>query len=356
MRSLKKKYQFLAIAAKQSPHARVFTFAATATDILATCEITRAGRSSKGRLFGFQRPQIAGHIQEIQDYIKSPRAVLPNSIVVGFFSGAKARPVKRNGLYELTISTVEGKPGFVIDGQQRLMALLQSGREDFQLFVSCVLCDREKDLREQFILINNARPLPKSLIYELLPGIKEPPRRFGPRSFASQLTERLNYDDSSSLKGMIAMHTNPHGVIRDTAIQKVIMNSAGHGAIREHASEKERLDFGFELVSNYFSAVQDVFPDAWHNHTPRTSRLVHGAGIVAMGYVMETIFSRNGRPAYRSFVKALQPLRRHVAWTSGKWHLPHGEVMKWDQIENTPRQIQKLAFYLVGLAKKHAAR
>jgi len=355
MASINNTYRFLAIAAKQSQHARVFTFAATAVDIMDTCEITRAGRSSKGKLFGFQRPQIAGHIQEIQDYIKSPRAVLPNSIVVGFFSGVKTKVVK-HGLYELTVSTSGGKPGFVIDGQQRLTALLQSGREDFQLFVSCVLCDSEKDLRQQFILINNTRPLPKSLIYELLPGVKELPKRFGTRVFASALTERLNYDESSSLKGIIAMHTNPNGVIRDAAIQKVIINSAEHGAIREHGNGSTRAEFGFELLSNYFEAVRDVFPEAWHNHTPHTSRLVHGAGIVAMGYVMETIYSRTSKPAYRTFVKALNPLRKHVAWTSGKWHLPHGEILKWDQIENTPRQIQKLAIHLVGLAKKQATR
>ncbi len=354
MGTLKNKHQFLAIAAKQSAHARVFTFAATAAEIIATCEITRAGRSSSGKLFGFQRPQVAGHIQEIQDYIKSPRAVLPNSIVVGFFSGAKTMAL-RNGLTELTISTANGKPGFVIDGQQRLTALLQSGREDFQLFVSCVLCENERDLRQQFILINNTRPLPKSLIYELLPGIKEPPKRLGSRGFASALTQRLNFDDSSSLKGTIVMHTNPDGVIRDTAIQKVIINSAEHGAIREHNNGTTRADFGFELVSNYFQAVKDVFPDAWHKHTPRTSRLVHGAGIVAMGYVMETIYSRSGTPSYRSFVKALEPLRKHVAWTSGKWRFP-GEVVKWDQIENTSRQVQKLTFHLVGLAKKHSVR
>lgn len=345
----------MAIAAKQSSHARVFTFAATAADIISTCEIARAGRTSTGKLFGFQRPQIAGHIQEIQDYIKSPRAVLPNSIVVGFFAGVKAKPVQ-NGLYELTVTTTRGKPGFVIDGQQRLTALLQSGRDDFQLFVSCVLCDNERDLRQQFILVNNTRPLPKSLIYELLPGVKEPPKRFGSRSFAALLTDRLNYDESSSLKGMIAMHTNPDGVIRDTSIQKVIINSAEHGSIREHENGISRTEFGFELVSNYFEAVKDVFPEAWHNHTPRTSRLVHGAGIISMGYVMETIYSRTTKTGYQSFVKALQPLRKHVAWTSGKWRFTDGMVLNWDQIENTPRQIQKLAIHLVGLAKKYGKK
>lgn len=347
---MKNKYKFLAISAKQSAHARVFTFVATAADVIATCEISRAGRTSSGKLFGFQRPQIAGHIQEIRDYIKSPRAVLPNSIVIGFFTGATAKALKR-GLYEITVIAGDEQPGFVIDGQQRLTALLQSGRKDFQLFVSCVLCDSARDLREQFILINNTRPLPKSLIYELLPGVKEPPKRFGSRAFASTLTERLNYASSSSLKGMIAMHTNPNGVIRDTAIQKVIMNSAEHGAIREHSNGKTREDFAFKLLSNYFGAVRDVFPEAWHKQTPRTSRLVHGAGTIAMGHVMETIYSRTSKPTHSAFVKALRPLRKHTAWTSGAWHFGRDEKVKWDQIENTPRQINKLAIFLVGLAK-----
>ena len=85
------QYEFVAVGAKQSRSIKVFTFAATAEQVLATCEISRVGRTAEGELFGFQRPQIAGHIQEIRDYLSSAAAVLPNAIVVGFLGGVPVR-------------------------------------------------------------------------------------------------------------------------------------------------------------------------------------------------------------------------------------------------------------------------
>jgi DGQHR domain-containing protein len=279
------RVEFIAVGARQSRAIKVFTFAATARDILATCEISRLGRNDDGALFGFQRPQIASHIQEIRDYLDSADAVLPNAIVVGFLGGVKVKALGP-GTFRLIVSTENGKPGFVVDGQQRLTALSQTGRKDYEVFVSCVLCDSDEELRRQFILINNTRPLPKSLIYELLPEVGSLPKRLTSRAFASSLAERLNYSAESSLSGLVRMHTNPSGVIRDTALQKVIMNSADSGAIRDHREARTRLEFGFELLSNFYGAVADTFPDAWHGHSPQTSRLVHGAGIVSMGYVV----------------------------------------------------------------------
>jgi DGQHR domain-containing protein len=345
------RYEFVAIGARQSRGTRVFTFAARARDVLETCEISRLGRTDEGELFGFQRPQIASHIHEIRDYLQSDGAVLPNAIVVGFLGGVKVTPLG-GGTFRLAISVAKGKPGFVVDGQQRLTALGQSGRDEFELFVSCVLCDSDEELRRQFILINNTRPLPKSLIYELLPQVESLPKRLNSRAFAAGLAERLNYDQESSLRGVIHMHTNPTGIIRDTSIQKVIMNSTDSGAIRDRTDLDTRADFGFELLSNFYGAVADVFPEAWTGQTPRTSRLVHGAGVVAMGYVMETLYSRTRRLTRSVFKQGLEPLRRSTAWTSGEWRFSDGSVAKWDEIENTSRQIQRLALFLVGVVKR----
>lgn len=344
-------YHFSAVGAKQSRTTRVYTFAAKAQDILDTCEITRAGRSKTGELFGFQRPQIAAHIQEIRDYLSSENAVLPNAIVVGFLGDVKAKKLGE-GVFRLTVSTAKGKPGFVVDGQQRLTALAQSERKDFQVFVSCVLCNDEEELRRQFILINNTRPLPKALIYELLPQVSALPKRLTSRAFAAALTERLNYAENSSLRGLIHMHTNPEGVIKDTSLQKVIMNSSDTGAIRDHNNVTSRMNFGFTLLSNFYGAVGDVFPSAWRGHTPRTSRLVHGAGIVSLGFVMEALYSRSSKIDRQAFVHGLEPIAPMTAWTSGEWTFQDGSVTKWDEVENTFRQIQRLSLHLVGLVKR----
>src|SRR5690349_7963362 len=123
-------YEFTAVGAQQSHAIRVFTFAATAAEVLATCEISRVGRTEDGGLFGFQRPQIAGHIQEIRDYLRSSDAVLPNAIVVGFLGGVRVKAMGK-GVYALRVTPNGGKPGFVVDGQQRLTALSQAERKGF---------------------------------------------------------------------------------------------------------------------------------------------------------------------------------------------------------------------------------
>src|SRR3546814_13396475 len=95
----------------------------------------------------------------------------------------------------------KGAPGFVVDGQQRLSALAEVDR-DFQVFVSALICRDEAELRRQFVLINNSKPLPKSLIYELLPTVDDLPARLSRRSEAADLTGRLNFE-ATSLKGYI---------------------------------------------------------------------------------------------------------------------------------------------------------
>ena len=44
------------------------------------------------------------------------------------------------------------------------------------------LCETEEELQKQFILVNNTRPLPKALVYELLPKVGDLPPRMSNRS------------------------------------------------------------------------------------------------------------------------------------------------------------------------------
>ena len=223
--------------------------------------------------------------------------------------------------------------------------------KDFQIFVSIIVCPDVEELRRQFVLINSTRPLPKALIYELLPGVRGLPKRLTSRSFAAMLTERLNFDCDSSLRGLIFQHTNPSGVIRDTALQKVIMQSMSDGAIREIPAEKQ-FGSGFHLISEFFAGVQRVFPSDWKGHNAKTSRLVHGAGIVAMGFVMETIAARHGASTSAEFSDGLEVLKGRTAWTSGTWQFSETERVPWNAIENTPRQIMTLAQYLVSIVRR----
>ncbi len=160
--------------------------------------------------------------------------------------------------------------------------------------MSALVCKDYNELRQQFVLINNTRPLPKTLIYELLPNVDGLPERFTPRKFSARIVDRLNFTGGSSLHGEIRQHTNPTGVISDTAMQKLIMNSASDGAIRELFQFEDREDQAFQLVNEFFERVREVFGPEWTGMTPRLSRLRHGAGIVAMGFVMDQLYSSEG--------------------------------------------------------------
>src|SRR5262249_52408941 len=158
--------------------------------------IDRIGRNANGELRGFQRPQIASHICEIKDYLEQDDAVLPNPIVVAFTSGISVEPCS-DGVSRIKIDIGEGPQGLVVDGQQRLSALTQLPAKDFEIFVAALVCSDVAELRRQFVLINNTRPLPKSLIYELLPTVNGLPPRLSKLSRAAHLTARLNYDERS---------------------------------------------------------------------------------------------------------------------------------------------------------------
>ncbi|WP_425450251.1 DGQHR domain-containing protein DpdB [Virgifigura deserti] len=343
---------YLAVCAQQSSEHEVLTFAAKASDVLRFASIERIGRNAQGELSGFQRPQVAAHIHEIRDYLEKPNAVLPNPIVIAFTNRVVIDDLG-NGSAMLTIDIGEGAPGLVVDGQQRLSALSELDR-DFQVFVSALVCRDEAELRRQFVLINNTRPLPKSLIYELLPTVEGLPPRLARRSVAADLTARLNFE-KTSLRGEIKQHTCPDGIIADTVIQKIIMESLTNGVMRELIRKTNGPDRCVHLMSAFFEAVKCVFPDAWWGHKPSTSRLVHGAGVQAMGDVMEVLAQRSGARAVDDFREGLACLVGKTAWTSGEWKLG-GEVRRWNTLQNVNRDIALLKHYLVGIVKADLRR
>ncbi|ALP61340.1 MULTISPECIES: DGQHR domain-containing protein DpdB [Paraburkholderia] len=344
-------HRFKAIRASQAAEHDVFTFAATPEQILAFSEIERVGREESGELRGFQRHQIASHIKEIRDYLRREDALLPNALIVAFIGGVKVKD-RSDGVVDIEIKATDSKPGFVVDGQQRLSALAGITKPGFQVFVSALICKDYNELRQQFVLINNTRPLPKTLIYELLPNVEGLPERFTARKFAARIVDRLNFSRNSALRGEIRQHTNPKGVLSDTAMQKVVMNSASDGAIREFIKDGDFENRAYDFVNAFFGAVTEVFGSEWIGMSPKTSRLRHGAGLVAMGFVMEFLYSSEGATTQTEFEHGLALLKEYTAWTSGQWRLAPNDERPWNGIQNTPSDIDLLTNYLVRSMKR----
>lgn len=338
---------YLAVCAQQSSEHRVLSFAATAADVFRFASIERIGRDAQGELSGFQRPQVAAHIREIRDYLEQPNSVLPNPIVVAFTDRVTVEDLG-SGIMRLSIDMNTGIPGLVVDGQQRLSALAEIDR-DFQIFVSAMICRDEAELRRQFVLINNTKPLPKSLIYELLPTVDNLPPRLSRRSVASDITSRLNLKNTA-LKGLIKQHTCPQGLIADTVIQRVILESLSNGVMRELVSLPRGVMRCVQLVSNFYEAVKRIWPESWYGQTPATSRLLHGAGVQAMGDVMEVLAQRSDARSTEEFYEGLECLRTRTAWSNGEWELA-GEVRRWNSLQNINRDVALLKHYLIAIVK-----
>lgn len=343
-------HRFHGLLAKQAPNHDVFVFVAEPKDVLAVASIDRMGRNDAGELRGFQRHQISSHIRDIRNYLSRPDALLPNAVIVAFLSGVKI--VKRQGDYiEIVVDSRDGPPGYVVDGQQRLTALSGIQKPGFQVFVTALICRNYDELRQQFVFVNSARPLPKTLIYELLPNIDGLPERYSSRRFAARVVEKLNFSGSPAIRGQIRQHTNPSGVISDTAMQRLVMNSTSQGAIRELIAFDDRESRAVQLIDEFFKAVAMVFGGEWTGMAPRHSRLRHGAGIVSMGFVMDLLYATKKINTCDGFAKSLKLLRPFTSWTSGEWQIP-GYKVPWNGIENTSSDIDILSRYLVSTIKR----
>ena len=248
----------------------------------------------------------------------------------------------------------EDKPGWIVDGQQRSAAIRDARVDSFPICVTAFIAESDEEQRSQFILVNSAKPLPKGLIYELLPGtVGTLPPQFQIREFPARLLYRLNFQVNSPLYRLIQTPTNPDGKIKDNSILKMLENSLSDGALysfRDPQTGECDEDGMLALLKDFWRAVSHVFPEAW-NKPPRQSRLMHGVGIASLGFLMDTIFDRYIRvriPDESDFARDLAGLVTVCRWTNGFWDFgPHAQ-RKWNELQNTSRDIQLLTKYLLS--------
>ena len=346
-----------ALEVRQGTDRRLYSFAVDGKSLHEFCTISRVSRHNGHGLDGYQRPEVVSHITQIREYLESDNPLLPNAIVVAFDGTVKFRPTpgkspsscSRAGTLEIPIVADipdEKKPGWIVDGQQRAAALRDARVDSFPVCVVGFVADGLEEQRQQFILVNATKPLPKGLIYELLPATEgKLPLALQKRRYPALLSERLNYDEDSPLYGMIRTPTNGAGLIADNSILKMLENSLSDGVLYCYDDVEEQL----QVLKSYWCAVAAVFPEAW-GKPPRQSRLMHGAGFVAMGFLMDTIADRHrrkGNLSQRVFVKDLEPLKDICRWTEGHWEFGPDDVLKWNELQNVPRHIQMLSNHLL---------
>ena len=352
-----------ALRLEQSPGRVIYSFGIDGKQVPKFASVSRARRGEEDvSLLGYQRPEVQKHINQIREYIESEGAMVPNAVVLAF--GPEVRFVPRvakkrggpsqHGAEPGTLVIPVYRPdaekvGFVVDGQQRLAAIRESRRESFPVFAVAFVAESDEEQREQFMLVNSTKPLPKGLIHELLPGMRgHLPPHLEKRKLPAELVAHLNHDPDSPLYRAIRTATNPAGRIADNSMLKVLETSLSDGVLWEIAQVKEEGEEAVQamcaVLCAFWGAVRVVWDDIWERK-PRQSRLLHGAGIVTLGYLMEDMIARHqggGWPDQAFFEKELRLIKDDCRWTEGVWDFGGDQRRRWDEIQNVNRDVMML--------------
>jgi DGQHR domain-containing protein len=344
----------------------VYAFFIKGGDIVRVADISRIERDATDTLKGFQRPEIRQHVKGIVDYLNQGEVLFPNAIIlamspdVKFAASRGSRPagdarVSESGTLTLPIYEEGQRVAWIVDGQQRSIALSQALHKDLAVPVIGFVSDNLSVQREQFILVNKAKPLPTRLINELLPETAALvlPRDLVARKVPAELVNLLNQDPASPFHRLVKRasdRASSNAVVTDTALVLVIKNSLSNplGALapfkpvgREGSGDVAGM---YRILTTYWSAVKATFADSW-GKDPKHSRLMHSAGLLAMGILMDAIYARLSPDADVTTVqRELDKVAPACRWTKGTWETLG---LAWNEVQNTPPHVKKLQDALV---------
>jgi DGQHR domain-containing protein len=362
-----------ALKTRQGDGTDVYAFFLYGSDITRLADISRVSRDETDHLKGFQRREIRNHVNAIVEFLNSGPVLFPNAIILALapdieFKNARgSRPegmidVADVGTLIIPIRPEGNRVAWIVDGQQRSLALARAKNPEIPVPVVAFVSEELETHREQFILVNKAKPLPTRLINELLPEVSMLlPRDLSARRLPSVLCNALNRDPRSPFHKLIRRASDEAGsgaVIVDTAVVKAIERNLKlpFGALSQYRRNGEGSDTDamHATLVQYWSAVRSTFPEAW-GKTPSESRLMHSVGIQAMGALMDPIMMRAeiSGDVDAAVAAALQRLAPHCCWTEGTWD----ELgWRWNEVESTPQHIKRLSDYLIRLDRELSRR
>lgn len=357
-----------ALRTHQGNEVEVFAFFIYGSDITKIADITRISRDEGDELKGFQRSEIKNHVKAIVDYLNTADSLFPNAIILALGKDVEFRQsrgpnpdnlveVAQSGNLTIPVLPEGRRIAWIVDGQQRSLALAKAKNSRIPVPVVAFVSPNIDIQREQFILVNKAKPLPTRLINELLPEVDALlPRDLASRKIPSELCNLLNRDTKSPFYKIIRRESNsPNapGLVVDSAILESIKRNLRPpmGALSQYkGSVNTDPEAMYQTLVMYWSAVRDTFPEAW-GKPPTHSRLMHSAGIKAMGSLMDQIMLRADSSANPDLEirAALARLAPHCRWTKGVWEELN---WRWNEIQSTTQHISRLSEHLIRLDRE----
>jgi DGQHR domain-containing protein len=363
-----------AVRLVQRPEHPLYLFALRADELLALADISRVSRNDAGDVIGYQRPEVRSHVENIVRYLDSGEVLFPHPLILALdsttsFTKGRGPGVERgfgspdddeiaqHGTIELRVPGPGGrKPAWIVDGQQRALALARSKRPDLPVPVAGFISDDLDTQRTQFVLVNTTRPLPKSILTELLPELSStlPPHLAAQRAAAS-LVELLATSEDSPFRGLVRRTSTPADardaeIVSITVLQRAVQDGLASTtgcfyAYRNVASNETDYDAVLRVLLVFWAAVKQTWPEAWGKATTE-SRLMHSVGIRAMARLMDQVMvtiDPRATHATQRVCSELALIRDACAWTSGSW--PFG--MEWNGIQDVPAHFKLLSNHLV---------
>ncbi len=357
-----------ALRVSQDPKHPLYLFTLTAEELLRIADVSRLSRNASGALIGYQRAEVKRHVRNIVEYLDSGDVLFPNSIIIALPSSTRFRqmrgPKGDDGHAELgEVEISEPAPGkrktaWIVDGQQRAMALSKSRRTTLPIPVNAFVADEVAVQREQFLRVNSTKPLPRGLITELLPEVSTVlPLHLSARRVPSALCEMLNRHADSPFQGLIRRSSIPSrkghaAIVSDTTLVQIIQDSLTSPSgclfpyrnIGTGTTDRNGLE---RVLLTYWNGVKDTFPEAW-GLSPKHSRLMHSAGLRAMGRLMDRVMASidvTDTHAPKRIRRELASIRFLCRWTNGVWEQCGG--LAWNQIQNVPSHVRMLSDFLI---------
>lgn len=353
-----------ALRIDQNTDTPLYLFALAAEEVGLIADVARIARDEAGKLIGYQRPERRNHVKQILDYLDSGQALFPNGLILALPETVHFRssrgPLTSDGLatagtLEIPYSTdpAAPRPAWIVDGQQRSLALSRTKSTRMPVPVAGFVASTLELQRDQFLRVNTVAPLPANLVTELLPEVVSAPSpRLAARRMPSALVDMLNQDPESPFYGLIKRASSGEDhrhktVVTDNSLVEAIKESleSPSGVLfpyRNMATNTTDTEGIRRLLFIYWSAVRDVFPQAW-GRPPAKSKLMGGVGIRAMGRLMDRVMAQIDPADPSADEQARHELTRiadYCHWTSGTWT----ELgLAWNDVQNVPKHISALS-------------
>lgn len=308
-----------------------------AGDLLSRLEVMQRGLDPE-RQRNVQRELAPSRVQEISNFTLEPDATFPTSIIVsaypefvrasadggsllvGRFNGQGEEP---NDIDERSLNLIgeHDTIGQVIDGQHRIAGLREAGAgivgspiHDFELPVVFMLDLDDHDRAYIFSTINSKQTrVQSSLIYDLfgLARYRSPKKTChdvasalnaksdGPFFRVLKMLGKKNNPSESLTQGSFSAYLLPH-ITRtadtdESALKAGRKLAADPRCIFRKYFLEDRDEFIVYALGNYFSAVKQVYPNAWAN--PGAYALRRTVGFAALMKALETVWTETVVPA-----------------------------------------------------------